>query len=270
MIRIVNALKRFITSTYLVEVVCRLLYYTIFPLYRRLSADKGAIILLYHDITRAGFDNTINYLQTKGRFNIITLGSLISRLEDGKNSPENSLAITFDDGLKSVYSEAFPVVLKRNIPITVYLISDSLTDKGRQDRRNGKEYLEVKEVRELAQSGLVEFGSHTRSHPCLARIPLEEARREIAESKRQLETVLGTTVEHFAYPYGGLATFLPEHMEMLKQYGYRSAASNVHGVNDKDTSLYKLRRLGMRSSYSKYVLEVYISGLLHRMVGAYK
>jgi peptidoglycan/xylan/chitin deacetylase (PgdA/CDA1 family) len=269
--RILKALKRLVTTTCLGEVICRFLYYTILPLYQRLSHSRGAIILLYHDVTRAGFERAVSYLQTGGRFNIITLDSLIGHLENGKSLPEKSLVITFDDGLKSVYREAFPVVLERNIPITVYLISGSLTGGGELDKENGsREYLDAKEVKELAQSGLVEFGSHTRSHPCLARIPLEEARREIAESKRQLETVLGSTVAHFAYPYGGPATFSAEHVAMLKRYGYRSAVSNVHGANNKDTSLYKLKRLGMRSECSRYVLAVYLSGLLHKMAGAYQ
>src|SRR5438067_762086 len=61
------------------------------------------------------------------------------------------------------------------------------------------------EIRVLEHDGLVEIGAHTVSHPWLAAIPLAEQRREMAQSKAELEEILGKPVTSFAYPHGSRA-----------------------------------------------------------------
>ena len=60
--------------------------------------------------------------------------------------------------------------------------------------------LNWEQVRELAKRGHV-VGSHTVSHPNLAHVKDDtDLRHELAESKRQLDTQLGSPVRHFSYP----------------------------------------------------------------------
>ncbi|MGH9945833.1 MAG: polysaccharide deacetylase family protein, partial [Pyrinomonadaceae bacterium] len=61
--------------------------------------------------------------------------------------------------------------------------------------------LSWQEIRELSEAG-VEFGSHTRTHPDLRKLPPERVKNEMVESKSEIENILGCETTAFAYPYG--------------------------------------------------------------------
>lgn len=101
------------------------------------------------------------------------------------------------------------------------------------------------QVRSMAGDG-IEFGAHTVGHPILTRLSREEARREIVESKRRIEEVLGRRADHFAYPNGTAEDFTPEHEAIVAEAGFRSACSAIGGVNDGRTDRFALRRIAAR------------------------
>jgi peptidoglycan/xylan/chitin deacetylase (PgdA/CDA1 family) len=74
-------------------------------------------------------------------------------------------------------------------------------------------------IKEMQESGLVEFGSHTMNHPNLEKIPLDDAEWEVRESKKQLEDKLKTEICAFAYPYGAGA-YNPEVRKKVLESGY--------------------------------------------------
>lgn len=82
------------------------------------------------------------------------------------------------------------------------------------------------EVRRLAEGELIEVGAHTEAHPVLATQPVEVQRREIVESKRHLEGILGHPVTAFSYPYGGKADVGQEAVRLVQEGGYEVACAN--------------------------------------------
>jgi peptidoglycan/xylan/chitin deacetylase (PgdA/CDA1 family) len=103
------------------------------------------------------------------------------------------------------------------------------------------------ELRGLAREG-VTVGSHTRTHPLLTRIPMEEVRAEVAGSLRDLERELGHVLPIFAYPGGA---FNDGVVRTLADVGCVLAFTTVRGVNDLKTAHpLKLRRIhvGRRTS----------------------
>jgi len=62
-------------------------------------------------------------------------------------------------------------------------------------------FLSWEQVREMASTGIA-FGSHTVDHHLLTTVPLDRAREELAESKRQIEREIGSEVVAFTYPSG--------------------------------------------------------------------
>jgi peptidoglycan/xylan/chitin deacetylase (PgdA/CDA1 family) len=62
--------------------------------------------------------------------------------------------------------------------------------------------LDVAQLRELNDSGLVSIGAHTMNHPILKNETQETVKKEISESIIQLEELLGCEVKYFAYPNG--------------------------------------------------------------------
>jgi len=86
------------------------------------------------------------------------------------------------------------------------------------------------EIREMSASG-IEFGSHTVSHRCLARLSSIEIERELRFSKERIETEIGKPVTALAYPFGGLTAFNAEVIGTAHRLGYRMATSYLPGAN---------------------------------------
>lgn len=96
------------------------------------------------------------------------------------------------------------------------------------------------EVRRMADEGLVTIGSHTLSHPILTRVGVAEAKREIEQSRRHIEQMIGRPVRHFAYPNGDHDRTI---IDLVRQGGYAGACTTVAGCNQRLTDLYALRRI---------------------------
>jgi peptidoglycan/xylan/chitin deacetylase (PgdA/CDA1 family) len=83
-------------------------------------------------------------------------------------------------------------------------------------------YLSWADVVRLAADGL-DFGGHTRTHPVLTRVPLQQAETEICGSRERVAKALGRPPVAFAYPNGTTADFGPEHERLTRKAGYTMA-----------------------------------------------
>ena len=90
---------------------------------------------------------------------------------------------------------------------------------------------------------LIEIGSHTLTHPILSRTSLERAKKEIAESKKQIERELDIEVRVFAYPNGFPGDYTDRNKEMVKGSGYRYAVSCNFGFNEYNSDMLELNRI---------------------------
>jgi len=89
-------------------------------------------------------------------------------------------------------------------------------------------YLTWDQVREL-NNGVIEFGAHTVSHPILTRVPIDQAEKELIESKRRVEEEIGAPVKSLAYPNGGSSDFSSEMVDLVKKIGFELAFTLVPG-----------------------------------------
>lgn len=98
------------------------------------------------------------------------------------------------------------------------------------------------QVRILADAGM-EIGAHTLTHPILSRISSDHAWREISDSKRVLEEILGRGVNLFAYPNGvPEEDFSEKHIQMVRNAGFSAAVTTSPGTADKDIDRFQLPR----------------------------
>jgi peptidoglycan/xylan/chitin deacetylase (PgdA/CDA1 family) len=92
-----------------------------------------------------------------------------------------------------------------------------------------REALTRNELRSLATHPLITIGGHTTSHPWLARLSEDQARREIAENRNYLQDLTQGEVAHFAYPYGGPVACNEREARLVAEAGFRSAVTTRRG-----------------------------------------
>lgn len=97
------------------------------------------------------------------------------------------------------------------------------------------------ELRNLANDGW-EVGSHTANHVILTRMPLSEARREIASSSTILQHELDRPVRLFAYPNGKSGDYDSSIKKLLSEAGYVGAVTTLDRLNSQDTDLFEIGR----------------------------
>jgi peptidoglycan/xylan/chitin deacetylase (PgdA/CDA1 family) len=151
---------------------------------------------------------------------------------------------TVPEAEKQEYARQLPVVLAVESAITLC-----------QDV-----FMTWDQVREMGANG-IEFGSHTLTHPIMTRIPHEQVKRELVESKQLIEQEIGKPVVTFAYPNGGPEDFNPGIIAELRDAGYMMAFSLMPGYNRYPAlrqDPYTIRRifLSHSDSFPRFVAKV--------------
>lgn len=191
------------------------------------------------------FEEQLRYLKNNGYVSI-TLSDLRRALAGRAILPERPVVLTFDDGYRDFYTDAFPLLKKYQMKSINYIIVNHIGRSGN---------LTESQIREMLESGLVEIGCHTLDHVYLPKEKLEEARRQIVECKKQLEGRFGVVVNHFAYPGG----YLNDRVKSLVgEAGFETAADTVPGVVPSLDKVYNLRRLRVgnldQAAFGKHLL----------------
>lgn len=194
--------------------------------------DKEAYFL---SVTPENLDSQFAFL-TQNNFQTISLNDLYDSLTNRVPLPPKSVVITFDDGYRDFYTDAFPIIKKYNLRVVSFYVADYVTYPG---------YMNWDMLREINNSGLVDIESHTLHHPNLTKISLVDARREIFDSKKVLEQGLGKKVNYFNYPYGA---FNPLIVNLVQQAGYKMAFSTLVGNKMNSSEMFFLRRISVTGS----------------------
>ena len=119
---------------------------------------------------------------------------------------------------------------------------------------------------EFLEKNNINFGSHSINHPILTQLDKTEAKKEIFDSKKEIEKKLNKQVLAFAYPNGD---FNDEVKDLVKQAGYQCAVTLGSGLNDKHADVFSLSRrnvhdsisAGPRGRFSKALFACQIDGI---------
>ncbi len=120
--------------------------------------------------------------------------------------------------------------------------------------------LNWEEVAALQATGLIEFGSHTHTHPILSRCSPERQKEELRVSRDVLRERLGRA-DLFAYPNGSRADFTPTTQDLLRQLGYRAAVTTIPGLNRPGRDPFELCRIHVGADTTFAQFEVRMLGL---------
>lgn len=114
-------------------------------------------------------------------------------------------------------------------------------------------------IREMSNNG-IEFAAHTLTHPVLARVSKEEARRQIKESHGRLKEELGKALPIFAYPNGQEEDFTELTISLLKEAGFTAALTAIPGYLNADSDLFKLPRFSLDGTNHMPIFRMTVSG----------
>lgn len=243
---------------------------------RKMLPQRGGLqipILMYHSIsdypdnhlhpyyqtvtTPECFEQQMHFLSRSG-YQVLTLSEAVKLLLSEaslsnssiqkKSPPHKSFdcqrpmaVITFDDGLRDFYTNAFPILDKFGFKATVFVVS-GLIDK---TFLTGHDCLGAQEIKELASKG-IEFGSHTVNHPQLKELSRNEIIYELGKSKQMIESITGCSVPLFSYPYRfpeDASIFTKTLSMLLIDQGYSAGVTTIIGLaNTKNNPLF-LKRL---------------------------
>jgi peptidoglycan/xylan/chitin deacetylase (PgdA/CDA1 family) len=174
-------------------------------------------------------------------FKTLDLLEAVDWLKRGMPFPERSLVITFDDGYRSVYEQAFPILERYGMCATVFLTVGERrkAEAGtRLPSLQGRSMLSWAEMAEMYSAGIA-VGAHTLTHTDLTQAPLERIETEMCQSKAIIENALGVPVACFAYPYG---RFDQRSLAVARQH-FLCACSDELGVVSPGADAYTLRRI---------------------------
>jgi len=176
------------------------------------AAAQPVSVLTYHRfdpvqanastvVTTPVFATQMDWLQTH-HVRVLRLREVVDIVEHKTPAiTETAVAITADDGWRSVYTQMFPIIRKLNLPVTLFINPPTIG--------HGGAYLTWAQIDEMRASGLVEIEAHTQTHPNFndQRAYLTPAAytafmdREIAGSRTDLLSH-GDSGAFLAWPYG--------------------------------------------------------------------
>jgi peptidoglycan/xylan/chitin deacetylase (PgdA/CDA1 family) len=200
---------------------------------------SGVVVLIYHrvgagsgldvDLPIERFDEQMAWLAATGR--VATLGEALSDLR-APGTEDSKIVVTFDDGTADFVERALPVLVRHQIPATLYAAT-AFIDEGRPFPPSAPA-VSWAALRDACTTGLIDVGSHTHRHQLLDRLPSGEVAEELDRSITLIGEHLGRAAQDFAYPKALLGSLAAQ---QAVQQRFRSAAlagtrPNRYGATD--------------------------------------
>jgi peptidoglycan/xylan/chitin deacetylase (PgdA/CDA1 family)/GT2 family glycosyltransferase len=222
------------------------------------AVREGTLLLCYHGFSPAGgerskyvipvdqFARQIEVLESAG-YRFISLSDWIESSRRREVIKGRTVIITVDDGSVDVAEQGAPVLLRKGVPVTLYVIRDWIGKKG---------FLDAAQIQALVRDGW-EVGSHSLSHPRLPRIAEDRQRDEIAISRMALAQVAGKLPETFAYPYGDCDQ---SSQRIAREAGYAAALGIRAGSAYLHSPLFDLPRFVVDGRWPLWRFEFLVRG----------
>lgn len=216
------------------------------------SPEKDALTIspeifeaMLQEIQKLGF-TFLNYQE----FQAIIFGQ--------KKAEKKQVLLTFDDGYYDNFAFAFPLLKKYKIPAVIFLISSKIQDKKREkapkflphkiieEGENLEQFLTLDEIREMENSSLIEFDSHSFSHFSCNSEDEEALESELQSSFLKMKELFPNKKNFgFCWPKG---EFNAKALKIIKNSPYSFAFSTLDGAYLYGDNLFTIRRIDFSSA----------------------
>ena len=173
----------------------------------------------------------------------------LEELKTGNIDPEKRASgkklvhITFDDGWRGTLDYAVPILEKYKLEATLFITTNFI---------NKPEFIRVDELLNMPEC--IKIGSHAQTHKLLEDLPLEEAKKELANSKEILEDLLEIEIDTFAFPGGSMNRSL---CNAAREIGYKYLFNSRIGLSklkrDKDIKRVPIYKHTSLNNFERYL-----------------
>jgi len=196
-------------------------------IYYKVNTIRGNTL----SVTPETFARQLRFL--KNNYSVVSPEQLSDVMLNQGILPPNAVLLTFDDGYRDVYENAYSVLKELKLKALLFPATDYIGTARPfpHDERLPmvNPALSWDEIRDMQDVFTV--GSHTNSHRVLTTMPLQEAKEEIVSSKALIEDRLGCAVNFFSYPKGASGDFNQPLEDTLRSAGYIASFVTLTGPN---------------------------------------
>jgi peptidoglycan/xylan/chitin deacetylase (PgdA/CDA1 family) len=199
------------------------------------------------------FEEQMAFLKRNG-YRVIRLDDLFDFLDRKRPIPRKSVVITFDDGWRSMYEIAYPILKRYGYPATLFVYTDLI--------HPGNATLDWGKIREMARNG-IDIQCHSKTHRSLGKLEDEETlqayfdavKAELVESAKIIKRQLNKDVKYMAYPFGDTNSLL---IAVLRKLGFQGGLTVVRAGNPFFSDNF---RVGRSMIYGNFDLKDFRSNL---------
>ena len=210
-------------------------------------SSKKSKVIFYHDIHSDKqytdmstpiklFKRHIQFIRENGY-------EIVSEITENNRQIE----ICFDDGFSGFYDN-IKIINSLEIPITIFVITSLI---------GSENYLTKTQIIELNENPLVNFQSHTHTHPNLPILSDKNLDFELLKSKKILEDICNKDVEAVCYPEG---KFNNRVIDKSKNNGYTKQYSSIPGFYYNEFTLNVKKRSLVQFADEKEFLAILKGG----------
>ncbi|MFE3183533.1 polysaccharide deacetylase family protein [Streptomyces violascens] len=200
------------------------------------------------------FEAQLDAIRDSGR-TPVTMSALAAHFAGRAPLPPRPVALTFDDGFADLPGRTAEALAERGMPATAYLTTGAITP-GRRSLLPPAPMMTLDQAKLLEEYGM-EVGGHTVSHPQLDTLGVRDLRRELAQSKAELEDALGHRIDHLAYPHGYNSRAV---RRAARAAGYETAVAVRHALSSERDEVYRIARLILRRTHTVADIQAWMRG----------
>jgi peptidoglycan/xylan/chitin deacetylase (PgdA/CDA1 family) len=207
-------------------------------MYHYLSEPPAGADIYRRDlsVTPSLFAQHLDRLLAEG-YTTIRLNDLLLNLTQGTPLPPKPVILTFDDGYRDNYVNAFPLLRDRGMTATFFIVTDFIDEQR-------PEYLSWDMVREMYAGGMA-IESHGRNHASLANRDADYLVWQALGSLETIEFELGVRPHFVSYPAGD---YDENTIRIFQSANYWAGVTTKQGATHSSDDLFQLRRVRVRGT----------------------
>lgn len=209
-------------------------------MYHYLSAPPADADIYRKDLSVAPdlFNAQLDRIQSEG-YTTISLYDLVDALTVGRSLPEKPLVITFDDGYRDNYENAFPALQAHGMKATFFVVMDFINAQR-------PEYMTWDMLREMHNAGM-SVEAHGVDHTSLKKRTRDDLVFQALRCYESLQNELGQRARFISYPAG---QYDDTTIDVFRSAGYWAGITTLQGATQASDDLFELRRVRVRGTTS--------------------